>query len=137
MKALTKPFVCAILMTALAGTPGLAAAGLYDGSRPFLCAVTAILECAAASGQCEPHIADDATAPAIIKFDVAGQTVTTGAARKSPLSSVKHIDGQLILQGSENGRGWSATIDEETGRMAVAIVDNDYTFSLFGTCTIP
>jgi len=136
MKALTKPFVCAILMTALAGTPGLAAAGPYDGSRPFLCAVTAILECAA-SGQCEPHIADDAAAPAIIKFDVAGQTVTTGAARKSPLKSVTRVDGQLILQGSENGRGWSATIDEETGRMAVAIVDNDYTFSLFGACTIP
>jgi hypothetical protein len=29
------------------------------------------------------------------------------------------------------------TIDEDTGRMAVAIVDNDYTFSLFGVCTLP
>ncbi len=68
---------------------------------------------------------------------MAGQTVTTGAARKSPLKSVTRLDGQLILQGGENGRGWSATIDEETGRMAIAIVDNDYTFSLFGACTIP
>jgi hypothetical protein len=121
---------------AVAGTPSLAAAGSYDGSRPFLCAVTAILECGAA-GQCERHIADDETAPAVLKVDVAGQTVTTGTARKSALKSVTHVDGQLILQGGENGRGWSMTIDEDTGRMAVAIVDNDYIFSLFGACTLP
>jgi hypothetical protein len=29
------------------------------------------------------------------------------------------------------------TIDEDTGRMAVAIFDHDYTFSLFGVCTLP
>ncbi len=136
MHAWTKRFVGSILMTALAGTSGLAWAGPIDGSRPFLCAVTAIMECAA-TGTCERHIADDPTAPSILKFDVAGQTVTTGTARKSPIKSVTHLDGQLIMQGNENGRGWSATIDEETGGMAVAIVDNDYTFSLFGACTLP
>jgi hypothetical protein len=136
MNAWTKPVVCAILLTALAGAPGLAVAGPYDGGRPFLCAVTAILECGAA-GECERHLADDETAPAILKVDVAGQTVTTGTARKSAIKSVTRLDGQLILQGGENGRGWSATVDEDTGRMAVAIVDNDYTFSLFGACTLP
>jgi hypothetical protein len=136
MKTLTKFFVGSILSMALAGTSGLAWAGPIDGSRPFLCAVTAILECGAA-GQCERHIAEDETAPAILKVDVAGQTVTTGTARKSAIKSVTRLDGQLILQGNENGRGWSATIDEDTGGMAVAIVDNDYTFSLFGACTLP
>ena len=136
MTASTKLFVCSILVSALVGAPGLAAAGPYDGSRPLLCGVTAILECAA-SGQCERHIADDESAPAVLRFDVAGQTVTTGAARRSPLKSVARLDGQLILQGGENGRGWSATIHEDSGRMAVAIVDNDYTFSLFGACSLP
>ena len=136
MSAWRRPCGCVILLMALAGTPSLAAAGPYDGSRPLLCAVTAILECGAA-GQCERHIAEDETAPAILKVDVAGQTVTTGAARTTALKSVTHLDGQLILQGSENGRGWSATIDEDTGRMAVGIVDNDYIFSLFGACTLP
>ena len=136
MHAWTRLFVGSILMTAWAGTSGLAWAGPMDGSRPFLCAVTAIMECAA-SGTCERHVADDATAPAILKVDVAGQTVATGAARTSPIRSVTRLDGQLILQGGENGRGWSATVDEDTGRMAVAIVDNDYTFSLFGACALP
>ncbi len=136
MNAWTKLLVCSVLMTVLAGPAGLAWAGPIDGSRPFLCGVTAIVECAA-SGECERHVADDPTAPSILKVDVAGQTVTTGTARKSPIKSVTHLDGQLILQGGENGRGWSATIDENTGGMAIAIVDNDYTFSLFGACTLP
>jgi hypothetical protein len=135
MTAWTKPFACSILMAALAGTSGLAAAGPYDGSRPFLCAVATIMECDA-SGQCERHIADGVDSPTFIRIDVAGQTVTAGA-KRSPLRSVTRLDGELILQGGENGRGWSATIDEETGRMAAAVVDNDYTFSLFGACTIP
>ena len=136
MNAWTKLVVGSILMTAWAGPSGLAWAGPIDGSRPFLCAVTAIMECAA-SGECERHIAEDETAPALLKVDVPGRTVATGTARKSAIKSVTRLDGQLILQGNENGRGWSATIDEDTGGMAVAIVDNDYTFSLFGACTLP
>jgi len=131
-----KSLACSIVMTALVGTPGLATAGSYDGSRPFLCAVATIVECDA-SGQCERHIAGDEDAPGFMKIDVAGQAVTTGTTRKSAVKSVTHVDGELILQGGENKRGWSATIDEETGRMAIAIVENDYTFSLFGTCTLP
>lgn len=129
-------FVCSIFMTALAGMPGRAAAGPYDGSRPFLCVVATIMECAASS-HCERHIADDADALTFIQVDVGGQTITAGPNKKSPIGSVTHLDGELILQGGESKRGWSVTIDEETGRMAVAIVDNDYVFSLFGTCTIP
>jgi hypothetical protein len=136
MTTWTKTFVCSILMTALTATLGFAAAGPYDGSRPFLCVVATIMECAA-SGQCERHITDDVDAPTFIRVDVAGKMLTAGANKKSPISSVTRLDGELILQGGENKRGWSATINEETGRMATAIVENDYVFSLFGTCTIP
>ena len=70
-------------------------------------------------------------------MDLAAQVVSAEAGKKSQLKSVAHVDGELILQGSENARGWSATVDEATGRMAAAVVDNDYIFSLFGSCTIP
>jgi hypothetical protein len=134
MRALRKTVVVSSLSTALAVTGGVAAAGPYDGSRPFLCAVTTVMECDA-SGGCERQI-PDVNSPKFVKFDVAARTVSA-AQRKSQLKSVARVDGELILQGSENGRGWSATIDEETGRMAAAIVDNDHVFSMFGDCTIP
>ena len=141
MSAWTRPCLVSTLVTTLVGTAGLAAAGPYDGSRPFLCAVTTIMECDA-SGQCERQIPDGVNSPAFIRVDVAAKAVSssgeqTGGAKNSQLKTVTRLDGELILQGSENGRGWSATVDEDTGRMAAAIIDNDYTFSLFGRCVIP
>jgi len=47
------------------------------------------------------------------------------------------VDGLLIVQGGEEGRGWSATIDEETGRMSAGVVGPDHVFAVFGACTIP
>jgi len=93
------------------------------------------VECDSA-GRCELHL-PDASAPRFIRVDVAGKVITADANRKSPLGTVMHVDGELILQGGENGRGWSATINEDSGRMAAALIDDDYTFSLFGACTNP
>ena len=45
------------------------------------------------------------------------------------------LDGRLILHGGENGRGWAATVAEDTGRMTTGIVTDDFAFTLFGTCT--
>jgi hypothetical protein len=130
------PTLGVLLLATWAGVIGsAAAAGPYDGSRPLLCAVVAAVECDS-SGGCERQLPDGENTPRFIRVDVAGQAITSGA-KRSVLRSVAHIDGELILQGGENARGWSATIDEATGRMAVAVVDNDHTFSLFGACTVP
>jgi hypothetical protein len=134
MTARTNLFVFSIVTIALVGKAGLAVAGPYDGSRPFLCAVTNIMECDA-SGQCDRH-ADAVNAPKFLRVDVPGRAISAGA-KTSQLKNVSRVDGELILQGGEHGRGWSATIDEESGRMAAAVVDNDYIFSVFGACTIP
>ena len=137
MTAWIRPTVLLIFLTAVAGPADLAtAAGSYDGSQPFYCVVSAIAECDA-SGRCERHLDEGANALTFIRVDVPGQAITAGGGRKSQLKSVTHLDGELILHGSENGRGWNATIDEASGRLAAAIVDNDYTFSLFGVCTLP
>jgi hypothetical protein len=94
------------------------------------------MECDA-DGRCERHLPDGADSPKFIRVDVAAKAVSADGNKKSVLKSVARVDGELILQGSENGRGWSATVDEETGAMAAAVIEQDYTFSLFGTCTIP
>jgi hypothetical protein len=120
----------------LAACAGPVRAGTFDGSKPFLCAVQTIMECDM-SGQCERHIDTDQTGITFVRIDVAKGVMVAGPARTSALRGVTRLDGRLILQGGENGRGFSANIDEETGRLAAAVVDNDHTFSLFGACTIP
>jgi hypothetical protein len=128
-------FAALSLLACLSMVAAPAAAGPYDGSRPFLCAVATVMECDG-SGQCERHVGDASSVLTFIRIDVGARTVTA-ANRRTTLGSATRLDGQLILQGGENGRGWSATVEEETGQMAAAIVDNDHTFSLFGGCTIP
>jgi len=120
----------------LAGvTPALAAN--FDGTKPLICAITTIMECDA--GQCDRYAPEGTTvgAPSFIKIDVTTKVVTASLGRKSPLGTINHVDGRLVLQGGENGRGWSATIDEDSGEMSAAVVDKDHTFSLFGACTTP
>ena len=112
------------------------AAGPYDGSRPLLCAVASVMECDD-QGKCERHLKDDHEhSITFLRIDVGAKTVKAGD-RTATVKAVSNIDGKLILQGGENGRGWSATIEENTGRMAAAVGDDDYTFSIFGGCTLP
>jgi hypothetical protein len=123
-------------MLVLAGvTPALAAN--FDGSKPLICAITTIMECDAAN--CDRYAPEGTTvgAPSFIKIDVNTKVVTASFGRKSTLGTTTHTDGRLVLQGGENGRGWSATIDENSGEMSASVVDKDYTFSLFGACTTP
>jgi hypothetical protein len=125
-----------LVCTALwAGSVGKADAGDFDGSKPFLCAMTTIMECDN-SGQCERQTHDSSSTPTFIRIDGRSQVLSAGANRKTTFRSTR-LEGRLILQGGENGRGWSATIDENSGQMAAAVVDNDFTFSIFGACTMP
>ncbi|MGH7393653.1 MAG: hypothetical protein ACREM3_29990 [Candidatus Rokuibacteriota bacterium] len=127
--------LCALL--ALPAAVGAqAGAGAFDGSKPFLCALTTVMECDG-SGQCERQTAEMVGAPTFIRVDVGSRVVTAGADRRAALQSSARLNGRLILHGGENGRGWSATIHESTGQMSAAVVDNDHTFSLFGACTLP
>jgi hypothetical protein len=126
--------VCAFALLGTV-TPASVSAGQFDGSKPFLCAMTTIMECDG-SGQCERRTHEAASAPTFLRVDVGAHVLTAGPNRKTTFQS-KRLDGRLILQGGENGRGWSATINEESGLLAAAVVDDDFTFSIFGACTMP
>ena len=134
----TLPRTAAIALVALVLTVGPVSAAM-DGSTPLICAVTTVMECDS-SGQCErQNPARHPDFPALLRINVPARTITLGTvdAKKSEIKSVTRLDGRLILHGGENGRGWAATIGEDSGLMAAGIVAEDLTFSLFGTCTTP
>ena len=106
-----------------------------DGPRPLLCAMMTVLECDA-TGACTRRTPESKELPPFLVVDPVKRTVSALGSdpRRTPIATATQFDGQLIVQGGEAGRGWSATITETTGRMAVAVVDDDVTFSIFGTC---
>ena len=52
----------------------------------------------------------------------------------SPFKNFQSTDKQLIIQGVENDHGWTMAISKETGRMSLAVVGEEVSFTIFGAC---
>ena len=116
-----------------------AGAGKFDGSAPMLCAVTAINECTA-DGKCERTAPQkDNKLPTFLRVDTKGGFLGAddGSGRKTPIKASSVVDGQLVLQGVENGKAWNMVIGSESGRWGGSVVEDDGSFALFGACTLP
>jgi hypothetical protein len=114
-----------------------AAVPSYDGSKPLICAMMAMWECDG-TGQCERRPVESRNLPTFVIVDAVKRTLVgmgPSEERRAEITSSTRVDGRLILQGGDSGRGWSATIAQNTGKMALAVVDHDVTFSVFGACT--
>ena len=128
----------AVLIFAIGATlavpPPVTAA--LDGSTPMLCSIAAVLECDAS--KCERATTDDADLPNFVRVDVPKKLVTAvPGGKQTTIKFSERLDGRLVLHGGENGRGWTATIAENSGRMSIAVVDQDHTFAIFGACVTP
>ena len=119
-----------------------AAAADFDGSKPLLCTAKQVIECPVAAG-CAQVRSEIVGLPDFWRVDVAGGRITaTGEdGRESAIENVEHIDGKLILQGAEDGvegvrdgTGWSAAIDEASGKMVATAAGDAVAFVLFGAC---
>jgi hypothetical protein len=115
------------------------AAGKYDGSKPMLCAVSAMSECTA-DGKCErsaPQAGNNL--PTFVRVDVKGKVLTDndGSGRKSEIKVSTVVESLLMLQGVENGKAWSMVIASEGGSFGASVVEDDGLFALFGHCTLP
>ena len=113
-----------ILAACLCMAPLQLAAAQFDGSAPLLCAVVQIFECEA-DGDCRPVTIETARIPRFLKINFEKKTISataeSGIKDVSAIKNFERIDGKLILQGSENGRGWTIVISEETGEMSATV----------------
>lgn len=127
-----------LLVVAAAVVPAPARAQqAYNGAKPMVCAMSHVMECDD-TGQCERRTPEAKALPRFVRVDTEKRSLSAvGGPRTAEIKSVSRNEGRLLLQGGELGRGWSAAIAEDTGLMAVAIVDHDVTFSVFGACMIP
>ena len=77
--------------------------------------------------------------PQFIEIDLQTKRMSTTAAsgenRVTTATSLERKDGQIFLQGVENGRAFSLVINEETGMLSAAVARDGITVSVFGACT--
>jgi hypothetical protein len=120
--------------------PYSVAAADFDGSTPLLCAVMQAFECSPQEG-CQASTAEIMNLPQFLRIDFEEREIeatrATGDTRTSSILHFERFQGNVIMQGSENARGWSMIIAEETGKMSASALGDGVGFLVFGACTPP
>lgn len=128
--------VLLILGLCIVSSP-LAMAADYDGSVPLLCVPIQEIECKS-QGNCQSTTVQSMNLPQFIRVDFKNKrlsgTLEDGNEVTTAIQNSQSIEGKTILQGAENGRGWSVVITEESGKMTASIADEQVAFVLFGAC---
>jgi hypothetical protein len=114
-------------------TFGTALAADFDGSKLLICATVDAMDCV--SGEdCTTGRPGDMGAPAFLRIDFAQKTIG-GPNRTAPIVSMDTSGEQILLQGKEQGYGWTFALNQEGGKFSATLVNRDGVFVLFGSCT--
>jgi hypothetical protein len=116
----------------------------FGSSKTLLCSMSSVAECTP-EGPCTPVTLESVSLPPFVKIDLAAKAVVPAREgqgdRRSEIKFVERVGGQLILQGAEGGpeeqkvgRGWTASVSEETGKMVLTVSAPDVGFVVFGAC---
>jgi hypothetical protein len=117
--------------------PAAAAGAKFDGSTPLLCVPIEITECDE-GGKCYLGTAEEVNLPQFIRIDLKEKLlrgVGEAADRTTPIDFLERENGRMVLHGGQKGRGWTAVISEETGKLSATISDEGTAFIIFGACT--
>ena len=113
------------------------AAETLDGSSNLICATIEAIGCR--DGLCSYGLAKNFELPEFMFVDFNNNTVRqteqSGGIETSPIDQFKKSEGNLVLQGIENGHGWSMVINSKSGAMTVAIAGDEIIYSVLGACT--
>ena len=116
---------------------GASAAGL-DGKTNLVCAAVDVIGCTNGPG-CREGSANDFGLPQFMFVDFKKQEIQatdeTGLDVVSEIKSSEITEQQIILQGIENHRGWTVTVDKANGELTVTSSGSGVSFMVFGACT--
>ena len=134
-RAATMFGIAGFLLALGATAPGFARAADFDGSRKLLCAPTDAVQCEGA-GECVRAEVEDLNVPKFLIIDFKNKKLagTAEGAAGTPIQNVEKLENQTVLQGIQNGRGWSIVIDTASGDLSMAVAGDDISFVIFGVC---
>ena len=113
------------------------AAGKFDGSSNLICAAFDLTACVDGV-TCAKGEARTFDMPEFLTVNFKKKSIHADydgdKTADSPFKNFESTDNQLIIQGVENDHGWTMAISKETGRMSVAAVGEEVSFTMFGAC---
>jgi hypothetical protein len=127
-----------LLAAVLLTTGATANAGSIDGTAPAICATVETFECVP-NGDCIKDSPEAIALPRFIRLDFAAKQAfaerISGEALTAEIMSQRVEAGRVVLQGIQNGNGWSLAVTQETGAMSLAISSDGVGYVVFGSCT--
>ena len=135
-----RPYLAAMAAIAALAVNPVSAGNAFDGKTKLICSVTNVVACAETT-RCVQGQARGFDLPQFIAIDFADKQVhstkESGTEATSPISNQQETRNQLILQGVENGHGWTLSVDRKHGRMTIGTTGEDVSYILFGACIAP
>jgi hypothetical protein len=112
-----------------------AAVAELDGGSSLACDLAEAAECDGAA-QCTDVTAEQIDLPRVLHVDFAGRRLASpDGQRTSPITAVETLEAALVIQGHQNGRGWTMVIERATGHLSATLADVEGAFVLAGSCT--
>ena len=120
-------------------------AGNFDGGKPLLCAMMETSECLPGAG-CEAVSPESINLPSFLDVDFKKKVITSPnpitsskddkkTKRKAEIKRMEKIAGLTVLQGAQNGRGWTMSINQADGKMTISAAGDQVAFVVQGACT--
>ena len=129
-----KSLIAAAVLGFIAGSTSASA---IDTQEAIQCAIMETVACGPRMG-CETGGADLVNLPDFIQVDIPEGQVTGNRLDGSELSTqierVEELEGATIIQGGEEGLGWTILLNAETGHLTVSGSRDDVGFLIFGAC---
>jgi hypothetical protein len=108
---------------------------VLDATKPMRCALAEAAECDEMA-ECSDVTLEQIELPGAWRIDfTAKQLVSTDGQRTSPIHAVEALDAVVVLQGHQNGRGWTMVVERTTGHLSATIADAEGVFVLAGGCS--
>lgn len=116
----------------------VASAAGIDPAKSALCANTDTFECVPGEN-CIADTPEGINLPRFFRIDFAANKAygerQDGEKTTAEITNQKIEDGRIVLQGVQNGNGWSVMIDQVTGKMSLSVSADQVGFIIFGVCT--
>ena len=129
MKRSAFAFGIAVLLAAAASAEDLGT------SKPLTCSIAKLAECDGVAA-CSEVTLEQVDLPALWRIDFAAKQLSSAdGTRTSPIAELETLDAVLVLQGHDNGRGWTLVVERATGHLSGSTADADGAFVLAGSCT--
>ena len=126
-------FTCLIGLAAICAATTASAENL-DASKPLVCTLNGSAQCNAEAA-CIQVTLDQIDLSQELRVDFANRQLSSKLnERTSPIDDIDELDTVLVLQGHQNGRGWTMVIDRATGHLSAALAESAGAFVISGEC---